>query len=362
MATLQVRDGGLTFEFYIGDRMKVTIGRNDTCDVTVEDDQASRIHCEITRGEEGFVLADLGSSNGTQVNGRPAKRYALRSGDTIGIGKATLKFEDPNEAARPSPLPPAPAPVPRRPDGEPEPRPASRRLGVRRRGPDPLMAAGLGAMVLLIVAIVLVLNVRGAKAREGGEAIARAKALVRDHRDYRGAIEALRKVPSNAPDDVQREARSLREEWSKRVGPAPEAPEAVEAPSAPAGPVSAAPAAAPSPGADVASRALAEADKAAGELRTANRFGDALGVYKSFLDRHAGTPAAEEAKSRSAEILKLAESEWKRRQARASTLLRERKFEEARAIFRDVMVTFNLPDITKLAQKEIQFVSDVENQ
>ncbi|MCI0340895.1 MAG: FHA domain-containing protein [Planctomycetales bacterium] len=364
MATLQVRDSGLTFDFYVGDRMKVTIGRNDTCDVTIEDEQASRVHCEITRGEEGFVLADLGSSNGTHVNGRPAKRHALRSGDTIGIGKATLKFDDPNEAVRPPALAPPPGPTPTpvvrwtAPEGEP--RPPGRRLGGRRRGPDPLLVGGLGAMVLLIVAIVLVLNVRGAKAREGGEAIARAKALVRDHRDYRGAIEALRRVPSNAPDEVQREARSLREEWSKRIAPASEA---VETPAATAAPTPAEPVAAPAPPAtDAASRALAEADKSAADLRAANRFGDALALYKSFLDRHAGTPAADEAKSRSADILKLAESEWKRRHARAGDLWRARKFQEAREVYLGVIETFNLPDITRLAQKEIQFVNDVENQ
>lgn len=67
---------------------RILLGRADNCDVFVPDSLASRHHCEIVSTGEDVFLNDLGSSNTTLVNGRPAKQCALRPGDEIAIGRS----------------------------------------------------------------------------------------------------------------------------------------------------------------------------------------------------------------------------------------------------------------------------------
>lgn len=72
----------------------ITIGRHPDCDVVLNDQEVSRQHAEVRRDEEGFVLHDLGSLNGTKVNGAGVKApRALEDGDTITIGTHTIRFE-----------------------------------------------------------------------------------------------------------------------------------------------------------------------------------------------------------------------------------------------------------------------------
>ncbi len=71
----------------------VSIGRVDECTITIPDPKVSRHHAEVRRDREGFVLVDLGSTNGTLVNGRPVREAPLQDGDRIGIGPANLVFE-----------------------------------------------------------------------------------------------------------------------------------------------------------------------------------------------------------------------------------------------------------------------------
>jgi len=71
----------------------VTIGRDPTNDVILEEDKlVSRSHAEIVVRNEQWYLVDLGSRNGSVVNGRPARRYPLRDGDIIGIGSTHFEF------------------------------------------------------------------------------------------------------------------------------------------------------------------------------------------------------------------------------------------------------------------------------
>jgi pSer/pThr/pTyr-binding forkhead associated (FHA) protein len=71
----------------------VTIGRDPANDVTLEEDKlVSRSHAEIIVRGEQWYLVDLGSRNGTSVNGRRAQRHPLRDGDIIGIGSAQFQF------------------------------------------------------------------------------------------------------------------------------------------------------------------------------------------------------------------------------------------------------------------------------
>jgi len=52
-------------------RAAVIIGREPDCQVVVDDRQASRHHARILQTEDGYVLEDLGSKNGTYLNGQP---------------------------------------------------------------------------------------------------------------------------------------------------------------------------------------------------------------------------------------------------------------------------------------------------
>jgi hypothetical protein len=68
------------------------IGRLPECDIVLTDPGASRRHAQI-RGEDGtFTLTDLGSTNGTLVNGEPITRWILEEGDRITIGETVLEF------------------------------------------------------------------------------------------------------------------------------------------------------------------------------------------------------------------------------------------------------------------------------
>jgi hypothetical protein len=70
-----------------------TIGRLSDCTVAVSDPQVSRRHAEVRPELGGFVLVDLGSLNGTTVNGEPVGTRVLEDGDEIGVGPATIRFE-----------------------------------------------------------------------------------------------------------------------------------------------------------------------------------------------------------------------------------------------------------------------------
>jgi hypothetical protein len=74
-----------------GDR--VLVGRSRECDVVVSDPNVSRRHVELRRGERGWAVVDLGSTNGMKVNGRRVTHAELEPGDRITIGVTELTFE-----------------------------------------------------------------------------------------------------------------------------------------------------------------------------------------------------------------------------------------------------------------------------
>jgi DNA-binding CsgD family transcriptional regulator len=88
----------------------ITIGRDPTNDVTLEADQlASRSHAEILVRNGQWYVVDLGSRNGTVVNGRATPRYPLRDGDVIGIGSTHFEFvleSDPHNTGAAEVVPP----------------------------------------------------------------------------------------------------------------------------------------------------------------------------------------------------------------------------------------------------------------
>jgi pSer/pThr/pTyr-binding forkhead associated (FHA) protein len=72
-----------------------TIGRSRDCDIVLSDPNVSRRHAEVRpSGDGGWTVADLGSTNGVRVNGRPANGpHPLRPGDRLELGTAEVVFD-----------------------------------------------------------------------------------------------------------------------------------------------------------------------------------------------------------------------------------------------------------------------------
>jgi pSer/pThr/pTyr-binding forkhead associated (FHA) protein len=70
----------------------ITIGRSPECDISLHDIQLSRRHCRLERTRQGWVVSDLGSKNGTVIDGRVVTRHVLRAGEVIEIGRVKVTF------------------------------------------------------------------------------------------------------------------------------------------------------------------------------------------------------------------------------------------------------------------------------
>jgi len=69
------------------------LGRDEDVAIRVDEPLVSRRHARIQRRGEGWVVVDLGSTNGTEVNGRKVeRRAALDDGDRITVGSTELVF------------------------------------------------------------------------------------------------------------------------------------------------------------------------------------------------------------------------------------------------------------------------------
>lgn len=74
------------------DREVITMGRGLDNDVVVEDRRVSRHHARLQRSPRGWEVADLSSTNGTFVNGRPVKQRMVDHGDKISLGGLEMTF------------------------------------------------------------------------------------------------------------------------------------------------------------------------------------------------------------------------------------------------------------------------------
>src|SRR6516225_5389543 len=79
-------------EFPLKMSRQVTIGRSSELDMVLVEDMVSRKHAKITVGGGKIVIEDLGSTNGTFVNGEKVKQARLKEGDRILIGTSILKL------------------------------------------------------------------------------------------------------------------------------------------------------------------------------------------------------------------------------------------------------------------------------
>src|SRR5262249_34230845 len=102
---------------------RLIIGRGDEANWVILDEDLSRAHAEIRRGWDGVTVVDLGSKNGTRVDGARAGGgpAALRDGAALALGKVVFRFRDPAErhlvgepAATPLRARPMPGPAPSR--------------------------------------------------------------------------------------------------------------------------------------------------------------------------------------------------------------------------------------------------------
>jgi len=143
MAFLKVYVGGQERTIFLGDAPLV-FGRDAGCDIPVPDVKVSRLHCVLEPlGGGRWRVRDLGSGNGTRVNGESVETRELERDDVIEVGDAKVLFA--GEAAAVV----AESPVPRE--------PARRRAGAAR----PQVAYWLGGAGLVLGAAVLLLVIKG---------------------------------------------------------------------------------------------------------------------------------------------------------------------------------------------------------
>jgi hypothetical protein len=78
-------------EFPLGEAKEIIVGRSSDLDMVLVEDMVSRRHARIACDASGIVIEDLGSTNGTFVNGEKIKRAVLKEGDRVLIGTSILK-------------------------------------------------------------------------------------------------------------------------------------------------------------------------------------------------------------------------------------------------------------------------------
>ncbi|MCY3021620.1 MAG: FHA domain-containing protein [Planctomycetota bacterium] len=94
MASIIVIFAGQEQKTYPLDKPSLTVGREPGCEIHIDNLGISRRHCEFIARGDAYVLKDLGSSNGTYVNGHKITEHFLNDADEVIIGKYTLKFKN----------------------------------------------------------------------------------------------------------------------------------------------------------------------------------------------------------------------------------------------------------------------------
>jgi predicted component of type VI protein secretion system len=100
-ATLVVERGTIAGDEHLLDRGKLMLGRGSGVDLRFEDSEMSSEHAVIEFTGAGFRVCDLGSTNGTRVNGAPVQARDLEAGDRLALGQHVLRLR--LEALAPSP-------------------------------------------------------------------------------------------------------------------------------------------------------------------------------------------------------------------------------------------------------------------
>jgi pSer/pThr/pTyr-binding forkhead associated (FHA) protein len=74
----------------------MVLGRDDSCDISLDSRYVSRFQNLFMETTEGWLLIDLSSTNGCFVNGRRVREHRLRDGDLIAVGQHQMRFAGPN--------------------------------------------------------------------------------------------------------------------------------------------------------------------------------------------------------------------------------------------------------------------------
>jgi hypothetical protein len=90
--SLRVRTGGEAGATVPVKGSRLTLGRHSGCDVALKDTTVSREHAALVRRNDGWWAVDLGSTNGTSVNGTRAAEQRVRPGDRIELGDAVVEL------------------------------------------------------------------------------------------------------------------------------------------------------------------------------------------------------------------------------------------------------------------------------
>jgi hypothetical protein len=90
---LEVIEGGDLGQRYLIPVGESFLGRHSQCAMSVADPEVSRRHLKLTVDAQGWMLDDLGSTNGTWVNGQRITRQAIAPGDRIQIGQTVLMLK-----------------------------------------------------------------------------------------------------------------------------------------------------------------------------------------------------------------------------------------------------------------------------
>ncbi len=93
MACLTVMDGPMKGQRISLDQPLTRVGRREGNDWVLQDASVSGTHCEIEKSQRGFKIRDLGSTNGTKVNGEAVKEKPLFRNDIINIGEIPIMIE-----------------------------------------------------------------------------------------------------------------------------------------------------------------------------------------------------------------------------------------------------------------------------
>ena len=104
--TLQVMNTHLQDREFVLSKPVTIIGRSSSCDIDLNHTSVSRKHARIEEVDGAFNVLDLGSRNGTKVNGIDLPQAQLQPGDVLFIGEVQLRFDimvTPADAAPPPP-------------------------------------------------------------------------------------------------------------------------------------------------------------------------------------------------------------------------------------------------------------------
>ena len=113
---LQLETERQVHSFDLKDKFRVAIGRHPSSDVQLRSNRVSNYHAEILNEVDGLIIRDIGSTNGTFLNGNAVTRQRLKNGDSIRIGsfdiEVRLQAREDEDFVSPTPFGPGTTIIP----------------------------------------------------------------------------------------------------------------------------------------------------------------------------------------------------------------------------------------------------------